>query len=124
MRQHGLVTVGADKYYLKSGVMQKGLQTIDGKLYYFLSDGKMAVGTTIDGYTIGADGVVTKSPSETEDNSKTEDDPNGKGNGGKNAADGAERRQEPMRQLVRVAAGNGVEQENFQNFVFAQISAV
>ena len=83
VRQHGLVTVGADKYYLKSGVMQKGLQTIDGKLYYFLSDGKMAVGTTIDGYTIGADGVVTKSPSETEDNSKTEDDPNGKGNGAK-----------------------------------------
>ena len=83
VRQHGLVTVGADKYYLKSGVMQKGLQTIDGKLYYFLSDGKMAVGTTIDGYTIGADGVATKNPSETEDNSKTEDDPSGKGNGAK-----------------------------------------
>ena len=84
VRQHGLVTVGADKYYLKkSGVMQKGLQTIDGKLYYFLSDGKMAVGTTIDGYTIGADGVATKNTSETEDNSKTEDDPSGKGNGAK-----------------------------------------
>ena len=83
VRQHGLVTVGADKYYLKSGVMQTGLQTIDGKFYYFLSDGKMAVGTTIDGYTIDADGVATKNTSETEDNSKTEDDPSGKGNGAK-----------------------------------------
>lgn len=83
VRQHGLVTVGANKYYLKSGVMQTGLQTIDGKFYYFLSDGKMAVGTTIDGYTIDADGVATKNTSETEDNSKTEDDPSGKGNGAK-----------------------------------------
>lgn len=83
VRQHGFVTIGANKYYLKSGVMQTGLQTINGKLYYFLSDGKMAVSTTINGYTIGADGVAVKDPSQTGDNSETEDDPSGKGNGAK-----------------------------------------
>jgi glucan-binding YG repeat protein len=30
---------------------------IGGKWYYFYPDGKLAVNTTIDGYTIGADGA-------------------------------------------------------------------
>lgn len=83
VRQHGFVTIGANKYYLKSGVMQTGLQTIDGKQYYFLSDGKMAVSTTVNGYVIGADGVAVKDTSQPDDNSQTEDDPSGKGNGAK-----------------------------------------
>jgi hypothetical protein len=34
-----------------------GWKQIDGKWYYFHSDGSMAVNTTIDGYTIGSDGA-------------------------------------------------------------------
>ena len=34
-----------------------GWKKIDGKWYYFYTDGTMAVNTTIDGYTIGSDGA-------------------------------------------------------------------
>ena len=34
-----------------------GWKQIDGKWYYFYTDGSMAVNTTIDGYTIGSDGA-------------------------------------------------------------------
>ena len=30
---------------------------IGGKWYYFYADGKLAVNTTIDGYTVGEDGA-------------------------------------------------------------------
>ncbi len=55
----GWLTVENIKYYFTTDcimVSSKWLQ-IDGKWYYFYADGKMAVNTTIDGYTIGADGV-------------------------------------------------------------------
>ena len=40
-----------------TGVMfAGGWKQIDGKWYYFYTDGSMAVNTTIDGYTIGSDG--------------------------------------------------------------------
>ena len=34
-----------------------GWKQIDGKWYYFYTDGTMAVNTTIDGYAIGSDGA-------------------------------------------------------------------
>ena len=40
-----------------SGSRNAGLVQIDGKWYYFFTDGTMAVNTTIDGYTIGSDGA-------------------------------------------------------------------
>lgn len=61
VRQKGWLTLSDGKYYLKSGVMQTGLVTIGGKKYYFASDGKLYVNTTVDGYTIGEDGVVIQS---------------------------------------------------------------
>jgi len=51
--------VGGDKYYFDDkGIMVFGkwLQ-IDGKWYYFYANGKLAVNTTIDGYTVGEDGA-------------------------------------------------------------------
>lgn len=59
VRQKGWLTLGGARYYLKSGVMQTGLVTIGGKKYYFAGDGRLYVNTTVDGYVIGADGVVT-----------------------------------------------------------------
>ena len=42
----------------KTGMMfAGGWKQIDGKWYYFYTDGTMAVNTTIDGYTIGSDGA-------------------------------------------------------------------
>jgi len=39
--------------------MQRGLQTIDDKTYYFYEDGKMAYSTVVgDGIEIDEDGVV------------------------------------------------------------------
>ncbi|NAS19009.1 hypothetical protein GND98_014300 [Clostridium butyricum] len=35
----------------------KGWKQIDGKWYYFDSEGKMVKNTTVNGYKIGADGV-------------------------------------------------------------------
>ena len=41
-----------------TGIMFAGCwKQIDGKWYYFYTDGTMAVNTTIDGYTIGSDGA-------------------------------------------------------------------
>lgn len=59
VRQKGWLTLNGSKYYLKSGVMQTGLVNIGGKNYYFASDGKLYVNTTVDGYTIDAEGVAT-----------------------------------------------------------------
>lgn len=60
VRQKGWLTLNGAKYYLKSGVMQTGLVTIGGKKYYFAKNGKLYVNTTVDGYTIGEDGVVVE----------------------------------------------------------------
>jgi hypothetical protein len=49
---------GKSTYYFgDDGVMKTGWQTIDGKQYYFYTDGKLAINTTVDGHTIGSDGV-------------------------------------------------------------------
>lgn len=63
VRQKGWLTLNGSKYYLKSGVMQTGLVTIGGKKYYFAADGRMYVNTTVDGYTIGPDGVAVEAAS-------------------------------------------------------------
>ena len=46
-------------YYMDKtdGNMSRGWKQIDGKWYYFYTDGTMAANTTIDGYTIGSDGA-------------------------------------------------------------------
>lgn len=49
---------GSDWYYKQADMsVAKGWKQIDGKWYYFYSDGKMASNTIVDGYKIGADGV-------------------------------------------------------------------
>lgn len=60
--QTGWQTVDGAKYYFAAdGKMLTGWQTIDGKKYHFnTSTGVMSVNTSIDGYTIGADGVAVK----------------------------------------------------------------
>ena len=57
----GWNTIGGKTYYMKKsdGTCATGWCKIDDKTYYFYSDCSMAVSTTIDGYTIGADGVWT-----------------------------------------------------------------
>ena len=49
-------------YWLDNGgwMFASGWKQIDGKWYYFYSDGSMAVNTTIDGHTVGPDGVRLK----------------------------------------------------------------
>ena len=47
---------GKQYYFYTDGSMAVNT-TIDGKWYYFYADGVMAVNTTIDGYTIGSDGA-------------------------------------------------------------------
>jgi len=51
-------TEGSQYWFDKDGfrVSNKWVQ-IDGKWYYFNSDGKLAVSATIDGYEVGADGA-------------------------------------------------------------------
>ena len=54
----GWVQIGADWYYFGGdGAMKTGWQQIDGNWYYFYDSGKMAVNTTVEGYTLNADGV-------------------------------------------------------------------
>lgn len=55
----GWLTVGDSKYYFDaSGVMVSGKWLeIESKWYYFQADGKLAVNTKIDGYTVDKDGV-------------------------------------------------------------------
>lgn len=49
---------GSDWYYkLPDMSVAKGWKQIDGKWYYFDSEGKMVKNTTVNGYKIGADGV-------------------------------------------------------------------
>ena len=61
VRVSGLTQIGTDKYYFdpKTGQMQFGVVAIQGKEYYFGSDGKMVVGTTVNGYTTDSSGVIT-----------------------------------------------------------------
>ena len=58
----GFQTIGSAKYYFSAdGAMLTGWQTINSISYYFdATTGAMAVNTTIDGYTIGADGAASK----------------------------------------------------------------
>lgn len=53
------VSYGTNDWYYKQADMSvaKGWKQIDGKWYYFDSEGKMVKNTTINGYKIGADGV-------------------------------------------------------------------
>ena len=61
VRVTGWQTIGGYKYYFNSnGVMQTGWQTISSKRYYFGTDGRMQTNTTVDGYSIDANGVATK----------------------------------------------------------------
>ena len=55
----GWLNTDANKYWFDDkGVMAAGKWVqISGKWYYFYSDGKLAVNTTIDGYTVGEDGA-------------------------------------------------------------------
>jgi hypothetical protein len=49
---------GRSTYFFgDDGVMKTGWQTIGGNRYYFGEDGKLAVNTTVDGYTVGPDGA-------------------------------------------------------------------
>ena len=44
-------------YYLNnSGAMKTGWFTVSGKWYYAYSSGALAVDTTVDGYTVNANG--------------------------------------------------------------------
>ena len=48
-------------YYMDdSGRMQTGWLMYNGNWYFLHSDGAMAVGTVIDGWAIGADGIARK----------------------------------------------------------------
>ncbi|WP_051688821.1 N-acetylmuramoyl-L-alanine amidase family protein [Butyrivibrio sp. AE2032] len=50
---------GEDWYYFgPTGKMLTKWQQINGKWYFFYSDGKMAHDTTINGYTLGSNGVL------------------------------------------------------------------
>ena len=58
---NGFVDEGGSTYYYKDGVMQTGFQTINGKRYYFQSNGEMLRNTTFGNYVIDANGVCTDS---------------------------------------------------------------
>ncbi|WP_413789232.1 YHYH domain-containing protein [Bacillus yunxiaonensis] len=45
-------------FYDKDGTKAKGWKAINGTWYYFYSNGQMAANTTIDGYTLGANGAM------------------------------------------------------------------
>ena len=55
--QTGWKLVDGNWYYLNdSGAMQTGWFKVDGKWYYAYSSGALAVSTTINGYTVNANG--------------------------------------------------------------------
>ena len=63
VRVTGWQNIGKNRYYFNSkGVRQTGLKTLKGKTYYFDAKGRLQRNTTIDGYTIDANGVATKIP--------------------------------------------------------------
>lgn len=59
--ERGWVNVGGRWYYMdQSGRMMTGWLNDNGRWYYLGSDGSMAVSTTVEGWTIGADGVALR----------------------------------------------------------------
>ena len=55
--QTGWLKQGGTWYYLAgSGAMKTGWYQVSGKWYYSYSSGALAVNTTIDGYTVNANG--------------------------------------------------------------------
>lgn len=57
---------GTTHYYdFHTGASYRGWKDIDGKRYYFYEDGSLARSTTVDGITIGADGVAADSGGES-----------------------------------------------------------
>ena len=55
--QTGWVKDNDTWYYLdNSGAMKTGWFTVSGKWYYAYSSGALAVDTTVDGYTVNANG--------------------------------------------------------------------
>lgn len=55
------VNIGGKWYYFdQNGRMQTGWINNNGRWYYLQSDGSMAVNTSVDGWTIGADGVADR----------------------------------------------------------------
>ena len=53
----GWLKQGGSWYYLDgSGAMKTGWFQVDGKWYYAYSSGVLAVSTTINGYTVNANG--------------------------------------------------------------------
>ena len=55
----GFYTTGGNTYYYSNGTKLTGFQIISGVRYYFNSSGVMARSTTIDGYSVDADGKCT-----------------------------------------------------------------
>ena len=55
----GWLTFDGERYcFYTSGKMTSGIWVeIGGKHYYFYPDGTLATSTTVDGYTVDADGV-------------------------------------------------------------------
>ncbi len=54
------VTTGSKYWFDDKAVMASGKWVqIQNKWYYFYADGKLAVNTTVEGYTVGADGART-----------------------------------------------------------------
>jgi len=52
------ITAGNRYWFYDKAVMASGKWAqISGKWYYFYSDGKLDMNTTIDGYTVGEDGA-------------------------------------------------------------------
>ena len=62
----GVADINGTKYcFDEDGVMLTGWQQIAGKWYYFASNGEMKTNQYIDGYYVGADGVMTAESTNT-----------------------------------------------------------
>ncbi|MFI3313596.1 MAG: transglutaminase domain-containing protein, partial [Eubacteriales bacterium] len=63
----GWQTIDEEKYYYNQyGTYVTGWQTIGGNRYYFNGNGTMAKNTTVELYTLNANGVASKSPASLE----------------------------------------------------------